>query len=52
MFLEFGIWFLWLFGGLLGRREIDVFFRTKLCHFKIISSTVLGYCIVGVSAQW
>ena len=31
--LEFGIWFLWLFGGPPKRREIDVSLRTQLCLF-------------------
>ena len=32
--MEFGIWFLWLFVGLLGRREIDVFFEDKAFSFQ------------------
>ena len=32
--MEFGTWFLWLFGGLLGRREIVVFLRTKSFLFQ------------------
>jgi len=32
--------FPWLFGGPLGRREIDGFFRTKLCPFKTSSYTL------------
>jgi len=26
-FLEFGIWSCWLYGGLFGRRKIDLFFE-------------------------
>jgi len=35
-----GVWnrFVWLFGGLLGRREIDIFWRAKLYCFKIVTS--------------
>ena len=43
------MWFLWLFGGLSGRKEINVFLRTELCPFRIMSFIFFGGgCIVGV----
>ena len=51
-----GIWIVvpWLCGELLERREVNIFLRIKLCHFKIISSTFFRWlysCSVGLNSN-